>query len=56
MITFNKIKEIRRMSKKEQTYEEWYASCQPINWSEETTKLFSSGDTFSEKDVKPKND
>ena len=44
------------MVKKEQTYEEWYASCQPINWPEETTKLFSSGDTFSEKDVKAKND
>jgi len=44
------------MVKKEQSYEEWYASCQPINWPEETTKLFSSGDTFSEKDVKAKND
>ncbi|MGY9007892.1 MAG: hypothetical protein ACKVI2_04555 [Candidatus Pelagibacterales bacterium] len=44
------------MVKKEQSYEEWYASCQPINWPEETTKLFSSGDTFSEKDVKVEND
>ena len=44
------------MVKKEQTYDEWYASCQPINWPEEMTKLFSSGDTFNEEDVKPKND
>ena len=42
--------------KKEQTYDEWYASCQPINWPEEMTKLFSSGDTFNEEDVKPKDD
>ena len=44
------------MVKEEKTYEEWYASCQPINWPEEVTKLFSSGDTFEEKDVKSKND
>ena len=44
------------MVKEVKPYEEWYASCQPINWPEEVTKLFSSGDTFEEKDVKPKND
>ena len=37
-------------------YDEWYASCQPINWPEETTKFFSSGDTFNKEDVKPKDD
>ena len=39
------------MVEQEKTYEEWYASCQPINWPEDTTKYFSSGDTFEKKDI-----
>lgn len=44
------------IEKQEMSYDEWYASCQPINWPDEVNKLFSSGDTFDDTDVKQKND